>query len=149
MSVVGLDEVFPVGTRVRGRFTDRPGIVAKTVPAGCYVRFDDNEDVYPVVLHPALHLKPFYPPGVYAEIAAELVRAREKHPGKQNSPHEGWAVLQEEADELWDEVKGNGSRRHMREEAIQIAAMAVRFIEDLCEPQQASPLPGEEGRGTK
>lgn len=69
---------------------------------------------------------------VYKEVADELTRARRKFPGAQNSPHEGWAVLQEEVDELWDDVKANASREQMRKEAIQIAAMAVRFIEDLC-----------------
>lgn len=69
---------------------------------------------------------------VYKDVADELARARRKFPGAQNSPHEGWAVIQEEVDELWDDVKANASRGQMRKEAIQIAAMAVRFIEDLC-----------------
>ncbi len=54
------------------------------------------------------------------------------------SPHEGWAVLREEVDELWDAIKENGTVDEMRAEAIQIAAVALRFILDI------KPLPLEE-----
>lgn len=47
-----------------------------------------------------------------------------------NSGHEGWAVIQEELDELWDAVKAN-DMTHAREEAVQVGAMALRFIIDL------------------
>ena len=52
------------------------------------------------------------------------------------SAHEGYAVILEELDELWDEVKKNPSKHPrlkeaMRSEAIQVAAMAVRFIIDV------------------
>lgn len=66
-----------------------------------------------------------------------------------NSAHEGFAVLKEEVDELWEEVKKNPNkdpyrttqldgthdgdarrRAKMRAEAIQVAAMAIRFITD-------------------
>jgi len=71
---------------------------------------------------------------VLGEVHGELIRARAKFPEKQSSAHEGWAVLMEEVDELWDEVKGKHPERRarMRAEAIQIAAMAVRFIEEVC-----------------
>lgn len=52
-----------------------------------------------------------------------------------NSTHEGYAVIKEEVDELWDLVKANKGVNgdvEFRKEAIQIAAMAVRFIIDLC-----------------
>jgi hypothetical protein len=52
-----------------------------------------------------------------------------------NSAHEGYAVLKEEVDELWDHVKTNQKRRDlsaMRKEAIQVAAMALRFAYDVC-----------------
>lgn len=52
-----------------------------------------------------------------------------------NSAHEGYAVLLEEVDELWEHVKTNQKRRDidaMRKEAIQIAAMAMRFALDIC-----------------
>lgn len=52
-----------------------------------------------------------------------------------NSAHEGYAVILEEVDELWDEVKKKPSKvsdERMQKEAAQIAAMAVRFIHDSC-----------------
>lgn len=78
---------------------------------------------------------------VFLEIAAELDRAKRLHgPTKFHGPHEGFAVLYEEVDELWDEVKKNprkipgGRSAHkeaMRKEAVQIAAMAIRFAAEL------------------
>ena len=52
-----------------------------------------------------------------------------------NSAHEGYAVILEELDELWDEVKCNASSRDiikMQKEAVQVAAMAIRFLTDIC-----------------
>lgn len=66
-------------------------------------------------------------------VVQELMSAYAKHPGRQASLHEGFAVLLEEVDELWDEVKKKQSLRSKEklcEEAIQIAAMAVRFVAD-------------------
>jgi len=47
-----------------------------------------------------------------------------------NSAHEGYAVLQEEVDELWDDVKHDNLPGAL-DEALQVAAMGVRFIYDL------------------
>lgn len=54
-----------------------------------------------------------------------------------NSAHEGYAVLAEEVDELWDHVKVKQGKRDIPEmtyEAVQVAAMALRFIVDVCRP---------------
>lgn len=54
-----------------------------------------------------------------------------------NSAHEGYAVLLEEVEELWDEIKKKPSKRSteaMQEEATQVAAMAIRFMIDVCNP---------------
>lgn len=67
---------------------------------------------------------------VLAEVRAELLRAYTKFPRATVSVHEGYAVLLEEVDELWDEVKANRSDLQ-RKEAVQVAAMGVRFIVDL------------------
>lgn len=48
---------------------------------------------------------------------------------KFNSTHEGWAILKEEVDEMWDEIKNN-EKDLAREEAIQVAAMALRYLMD-------------------
>lgn len=46
-----------------------------------------------------------------------------------HTAQEGWAIVQEECDELRDEVKANNRYQAMNE-AIQTAAMAVRFLLD-------------------
>jgi hypothetical protein len=63
-----------------------------------------------------------------SEVTEELARARTRFP-RFNSSHEGYAVLLEEVDELWDEIKRNDPVRG-RCEAIQVAAMAIRLILD-------------------
>lgn len=51
-----------------------------------------------------------------------------------HSPHEGKAVIEEEYDELWDHVKANtGGSAAARAEAIQLAAMALRYALDCCD----------------
>lgn len=66
------------------------------------------------------------------EIEEELRKARAKH-APMHGPHEGYAVILEELDELWDEVRAQvQDKAKMRKEALQVAAMAARFIEDIC-----------------
>lgn len=61
----------------------------------------------------------------------ELTKARDRF-APFNSPHEGWAVIREELDELWEHVKANTGRDpEAYEEAIQVAAMALRYAYDL------------------
>jgi len=62
-----------------------------------------------------------------AHVRAEILRSIDKHGSPFHSAHEGFAILDEERDELWDEVKANDQFR-AREEAIQVAAMATRFF---------------------
>ena len=67
------------------------------------------------------------------QVALELMRAREKHPGKQNSLHEGFAVLLEEVDAFKALVWRQTSDRDPAEvltELTHIAAMAERCAED-------------------
>jgi hypothetical protein len=71
---------------------------------------------------------------VLNKIAAEHTRA-EKLFNPMVNPHEGYAVIKEELDELWDEVKkkpGMRCKASLKKEAIQVGAMALRFILDLC-----------------
>jgi len=68
------------------------------------------------------------------EATAEAMGAMENWPPF-NSAHEGFAVLKEEVDELWDHVKTNQKKRDiaaMRKECIQVAAMAMRFALEIC-----------------
>ena len=64
-------------------------------------------------------------------VQCELVRAQKKF-SSFHSYHEGYAVLQEEVEELWDEIKGGQDPERLRDEATQVAAMALRFLLDLC-----------------
>ena len=64
----------------------------------------------------------------------ELNNANKKFP-LFNSSHEGWAVIKEEMDELWDEVKNNKdpmSKTKQKKEAIQVAAMGIKFLMSCC-----------------
>lgn len=67
---------------------------------------------------------------VFLEVGKELRRAQDKHPTPFNSAHEGYAVIDEEAIELRNEVYW-GNPVDARKEAIQLAAMAVLFILDV------------------
>lgn len=65
------------------------------------------------------------------DVNHEVHKARSKH-GSMTSPHEGSAVIREEFEELWDEIKADrGLQKSARQEAIQLAAMAVRYVLDL------------------
>lgn len=76
--------------------------------------------------------------GVRGEVTFEFLRAVRRH-APMRGPHEGWAVIREEVDELWDLVKANNATGPAgREEAIQIAAMAMRYVLDVCDPVEAS-----------
>ncbi len=71
-----------------------------------------------------------------ADAAAEYSRSRESHPAF-HSAHEGYAVLLEEVDELWelvrlrlpgfDPMERVDLHAKMRAECVQIAAMALAF----------------------
>lgn len=68
------------------------------------------------------------------KIHSEYERANSIHP-LFNSLHEGYAVLREEVDELWDEIKKKPSRvnpNRINEEAIQVSAMAMKIIISHC-----------------
>jgi hypothetical protein len=56
--------------------------------------------------------------------------------GAFNSPHEGYAVILEELDELWEEIKRKPTaegKLALRREAVQVAAMGLRFLVDCCD----------------
>lgn len=67
-----------------------------------------------------------------AQVKTELLRAMTKHP-PMHSAHEGHSVIREELDELWDHVKlDSGDGHEAKKEALQIAAMGLRYALDIC-----------------
>lgn len=75
---------------------------------------------------------------VRLDLATEMIKAEVYRATTMHSPmttaHEGKAVIEEELDELWDEVKlfPNIDREALLKEAVHIGAMAARFIADIC-----------------
>lgn len=67
------------------------------------------------------------------EFAMELARARRKF-GPMASAHEGYAVIAEEFDELWDIVKQKQTERDyaaMRKEVVQLGTMVLAFLVEI------------------
>ena len=63
----------------------------------------------------------------------ELDKAQERSPCF-NSYHEGYAIIKEEFDELWDEIRKDPfviNAEKVRFEASHVAATAIRFLMDL------------------
>ena len=50
-----------------------------------------------------------------------------------HNTHEGYGVMKEEFDEMWDRIKQNSNLCF--EECVQLAAMSIRFIYDLADKQ--------------
>ena len=72
----------------------------------------------------------------FDEVLDELDRATVDY-GSMAGAHEGYAVILEELDELWTLVKKKQKdhgryKPEMRHEACQVAAMAIRFMLDVC-----------------
>jgi len=66
-------------------------------------------------------------------VRTELQKATHTY-GKFHSLHEAYAVILEEVDELWQEVRDNHKYRdyaNVRNELVQIAAMCVRTALDM------------------
>ena len=69
-----------------------------------------------------------------AEIKIEVANAKTVYPDNFVNQHEAYAVILEEVDELWDEIKKNQKKYDLtaqRKEAKQAAAMLVRLMVEL------------------
>jgi len=69
----------------------------------------------------------------------EIARAARAKWGLYNSAHEGFAVLLEEVDELKAHVwtkQGQRDLESMRDEALDIAACALRFAAEVCDEKR-------------
>ncbi len=68
------------------------------------------------------------------DVRTEYLRNLERH-GNYASAHEGYAVILEELDELWEQVRLRRRNRdldNMYEECVQIAARSMKFAIGLC-----------------
>jgi NTP pyrophosphatase (non-canonical NTP hydrolase) len=68
------------------------------------------------------------------QIRDEVWKAKSKFPVNFHNQHEAYAVILEEVDELWDEIKKNQKVYDLdaqRKEAIQAAAMLCRLLVEL------------------
>jgi hypothetical protein len=73
------------------------------------------------------------------EVLAELVMAEKKFPPFENG-YESCRILVEKADDVSYEVMfGTVESRHQM--AIQVAAVALRFVHDVCGPSELDPGP--------
>lgn len=66
---------------------------------------------------------------IFDAISKELDYAYTKHSTKPWSRHEFYAILLEEVDEMWDDIKSDAPQEQLLKEIIQVAAMAVRYLE--------------------
>jgi NTP pyrophosphatase (non-canonical NTP hydrolase) len=76
-------------------------------------------------------------PAFLEQVIAETSRARAMHK-QYNSIHEGYAVLLEEVDEFWDEVRKRDENRSIEaigKELVQVATVARRIHEELIQPK--------------
>lgn len=67
------------------------------------------------------------------KVLAEIRRAKLKHGADFHGAHEGYAIMLEEVDELWEEVKKQAGGRDLaaHKEAMQVAAMAIRYMVEV------------------
>ena len=66
---------------------------------------------------------------IMGSIIDALERAYNKHGVFQWGRHEFYAILKEEVDELWDAIKNDDPMVNVYTEAIQIAAVVIRYME--------------------
>jgi hypothetical protein len=66
---------------------------------------------------------------IIASILEELDHAYAKHGYDLWGRHEFYAILKEEVDELWDDIKRDQPMSDIRKEALQIACVVIRYLE--------------------
>lgn len=64
-------------------------------------------------------------------ILSAYIKARQKH-APMRGPHEGYAIIKEEFDELWEEIRkwqpDDENKDAMRKEALHTGAMVLAFL---------------------
>jgi hypothetical protein len=71
------------------------------------------------------------------EVVLAVLKAQAKH-NPMRGAHEGYAVILEELDELWAEIKCDDKNDCQRKEALHVAAMSIRFLLDVCRPKSVA-----------
>lgn len=66
---------------------------------------------------------------VRSEIERGLNYAYCKHGKEPWGRHEFYAILKEEVDELWDNIKRNKPQSEVNAEAVQVAVVILRYLE--------------------
>jgi hypothetical protein len=80
---------------------------------------------------------PQYLPNITSEVAEDIedeIDRSNRHEVSFASLHEAYAVILEELDEVWDITKQKKKKRNaqeLRQELIQVAAMAIKAIHSL------------------
>ena len=69
---------------------------------------------------------------VFTDIQDEFFESCNKHDKVFNTTHEGYAVLKEELEELWDDIKKD-NWNNIYDEAAQVGAMAMKLMYSLPE----------------
>ncbi len=65
-------------------------------------------------------------------ISFELDYSAKNYGDKFNSYHEGYAVILEELDEVWEEIKKKEvDKEKLKKELTQVAAMAIKLMQQL------------------
>jgi hypothetical protein len=70
---------------------------------------------------------------ILAEMMKEYESAKAEY-SPFTSHHEGWAVIKEQLDEVWDEIKkkrGTKSQEKIMKEVLHVGAMSLRFLMEL------------------
>lgn len=62
-------------------------------------------------------------------VEAQLQKAYDKHGKDQWGRHEFYGIIKEEFDEMWDEIKADGSDDTLLDEIEQIVCVCLRYIE--------------------
>ena len=66
------------------------------------------------------------------EISSEMQRGDKKY-GPHPGPKRGFGALRAEFNELWTEIEAEDANPvSIRKEAVQVAAMALKFLRDCC-----------------
>jgi hypothetical protein len=65
-------------------------------------------------------------------VEEEVERAYRKHGRDKWGRHEYYAIMKEEIDEVWDSIKADQPIDELIKEIIQVAAMCVRYLDNLC-----------------